>query len=266
MSAGVHAQGVTYSVQGKPLVSDVCLEVRPGEILAVVGPNGAGKSTLCALLAGDCPPHAGTVEICGYEASGTKPATLSRLRAVLPQHTPLRFPFTAREVVLMGRHPHVGRWRSPTEADHALAEDPMRRTAVLHLAERLYPTLSGGEQRRVSLSRVLAQDTPVLLLDEPTAALDIGHQHLVMSLCSRLAREDRAVLAVLHDLNLAGAYADRVMVMAAGNAVATGTPEEVLSADLLSEVFDQPLLVLPHPHTGRPVVLASFDGCPAVHP
>ena len=260
MTSGLRANCVSYAVQDRVLVSQVEMDLRHGEMLAVVGPNGAGKSTLCALLAGDLPPMEGEVEVCGRAVRATKPAVLARLRSMLSQHTPLRFPFTAREVALMGRHPHISRWKSPTETDFALAEGAMRSTQVLHLADRLYPTLSGGEQRRVSLARVLAQDTPVVLLDEPTAALDIGHQQLVMSLCRQLANDGRAVLAVLHDLNLAGAYADRVMVMSEGEVVAVGRPEEVLCPDLLSAVFNQPVMVMPHPQTDKPVVLTSFEG------
>ena len=259
MTPGLRADRVSYAVQDRTLVSKVKVDLGPGEMLAIVGPNGAGKSTLCALLAGDLAPMEGEVEVCGHAVRATKPAALARLRSMLSQHTPLRFPFTAREVALMGRHPHIPRWRSPTETDYALAEGAMQSTQVLHLADRLYPTLSGGEQRRVSLARVLAQDTPVVLLDEPTAALDIGHQQLVMSLCRQLANDGRAVLAVLHDLNLAGAYADRIMVMSEGEVVAVGRPEEVLCPDLLSAVFNQQVMVMPHPQTDKPVVLASFE-------
>ena len=259
MTPGLRADRVSYAVQNRTLVSKVKVDLGPGEMLAIVGPNGAGKSTLCALLAGDLAPMEGEVEVCGHAVRATKPAALARLRSMLSQHTPLRFPFTAREVALMGRHPHIPRWRSPTETDYALAEGAMQSTQVLHLADRLYPTLSGGEQRRVSLARVLAQDTPVVLLDEPTAALDIGHQQLVMSLCRQLANDGRAVLAVLHDLNLAGAYADRIMVMSEGEVVAVGRPEEVLCPDLLSAVFNQQVMVMPHPQTDKPVVLASFE-------
>ena len=259
MTPGLRADRVSYAVQDRTLVSKVKVDLGPGEMLAIVGPNGAGKSTLCALLAGDLAPMEGEVEVCGHVVRATKPAALARLRSMLSQHTPLRFPFTAREVALMGRHPHIPRWRSPTETDYALAEGAMQSTQVLHLADRLYPTLSGGEQRRVSLARVLAQDTPVVLLDEPTAALDIGHQQLVMSLCRQLANDGRAVLAVLHDLNLAGAYADRIMVMSEGEVVAVGRPEEVLCPDLLSAVFNQQVMVMPHPQTDKPVVLASFE-------
>ncbi len=260
MTPGLRAHRVGYETQGRALVRDVTLDLAPGELLTIVGPNGAGKSTLCGLLAGDLEPTGGGVEVCGHPLRTLKPAVLARLRSMLSQHTYLRFPFTAREVTMMGRHPHVSRWRSPAESDFAMAEHAMASTQVLHLAERIYPTLSGGEQRRVSLARVLAQDTPVVLLDEPTTALDIGHQQLIMSLCRRLAADGRAVLAVLHDLNLAGAFADRVMVMSDGRVVASGTPEEVLCPDLLSAVFNQPVMVVPHPQTGKPVVLASYEG------
>ena len=260
MTPGAQAHRVSYAVDGKVLVHRVDLDLLAGGLLAVVGPNGAGKSTLCAILAGDLVPTEGHVEACGFDVLRTKPHALARLRSMLNQHTPVRFPFTVREVVMMGRHPHIRRWRSPSESDYALADQAMENTQVLHLADRIYPTLSGGEQRRVSLARVLAQNTPVVLLDEPTNALDIAHQQLVMALCRRLADEGRAVLAVLHDLNLAGAYADRVLVMAEGRVCEVGAPDEVLRPELLSEVFKQSVMVVPHPETGRPVVLPSFAG------
>ena len=259
MSPGLKATRVSYSVRDKPLVKDVDLDIRPGELLAVVGPNGAGKSTLCGILAGDLPPTEGEVEICGRPLRGLKPGDLARLRSMLSQHTVLRFPFTAQEVALMGRHPHIPLWKSPTEADYSQVETAMRSLQVLHLSERIYSTLSGGEQRRVSIARVLAQDTPVVLLDEPSSALDIGHQELVMTLCRRLADEGRCILAVLHDLNLAGAYADRVMVMSGGEVAAVASPAEALRPELLASVFHQEVLVIPHPQTNRPVVLASYD-------
>ena len=260
MTLGLKADSVSYAVQDKVLVSNVGLDLYPGEVLAIVGPNGAGKSTLCGILAGDLQPMEGEVEVCGRAVRSVKPAALARLRSMLSQHTLIRFPFTAREIVLMGRYPYMPRWRSPSDTDFALTDDAMESTQVLHLTDRIYPTLSGGEQRRVSLARVLAQDAPVILLDEPTTALDIGHQQLVMSLCRRLADDGRAVLAVLHDLNLAGAFADRVMVMSQGEVIAVGRPEEVLCSDLLSRVFHQQVMVMPHPQTGKPVVLASFEG------
>ena len=259
MSPVLRADCVSYTTQGRTLLRKVALDLHSGEVLAVVGPNGAGKSTLCGVLAGDIAPTEGVIEVCGRPLRATKTTTLARLRSMLIQNTHMRFPFTAREVTLMGRYPYLSRWRSPTEADFAIVEGAMQNTEVLHLAERIYPTLSGGEQRRVSLARVLAQDTPVILLDEPTTALDIGHQQLIMSLCRKLASEGRAVLVVLHDLNLASAYADRIIVMLEGEVVMVGSPEEVICTELLSAVFNQQVMVVPHPQTDKPVVLASFS-------
>lgn len=262
MNRSLTADCVSYTVGSRALVKKVTLELSAGEVLAIVGPNGAGKSTLCGLLAGDLRPTEGAIEVCGHLVRTTKPAILARTLSMLNQHTLIRFPFTAREVVMMGRYPHIPRWKSPKESDLTLADEAMESTQVMHLSARIYPTLSGGEQRRVSLARILAQDTPVVLLDEPTTALDIGHQQLIMSLCRDLADDGRAVLAVLHDLNLAGEYANRVAVMAEGEVKALGRPEEVLCPDLLSEVFNQPVMVMPHPQTGKPVVLASCEGTP----
>ena len=260
MRAMVQAQGLVYRAGARTLVDDVDLEVAKGEVLAIVGPNGAGKSTLCSLIAGDLQPESGSVELCDHHVQRATAETLARLRSVLPQHTVLGFPFTAREVALMGRHPYLRRWRSPSMCDHAMAEDALLQVKTLHLAERLYPTLSGGEQRRVSLARVLAQNTPVVLLDEPTTALDLGHQDLVMALCRRQASEGKAVIAILHDLNLAGAYADRVAVMCKGRLVDVGYTQDVLQEELLSAVFGQRVLVVPHPQTGKPVVLSAGMG------
>lgn len=260
MTTGLNAQNISYAVDGKVLIREIELDLQPGDMLAVVGPNGAGKSTLCGVLAGDLAPVEGSVHVCGRDVRKTKPAALARLRSMLTQQSNIRFPFTAREVVMMGRHPHISRWKSPAEADFLATEEAMTSTQVRHLSSRIYPTLSGGEQRRVSLARVLAQDTPVILLDEPTNALDIAHQQLVMSVCRKLADEGRVVLAVLHDLNLAAAFADAVMVMSDGRVVAKGKPEAVMTPQLLLEVFDQEVVVIPHPETKKPVVLASSNG------
>ena len=260
MTPSLKANDVGYAVDGKTLISGVNIDLRGGAMLAIVGPNGAGKSTLCGALAGDLRPFDGDVEVCGEAVRDTKPASLAKLRSMLTQHTPIRFPFTAREVVMMGRYPHIRRWRSPTEFDFNKVEEAMESTQSLHLADRIYPTLSGGEQRRVSLARVLAQDAPVILLDEPTNALDIAHQQLAMTLCRRLADEGRVIVSVLHDVNLAAQFADLVMIISRGQVVAVGEPEDVLTHSLLSQVFGMRVIVIPHPETGKPVALASSGG------
>lgn len=250
----LEAHSVTYRVSDRALVEDVCLELRPGEILAVVGPNGAGKSTLLRLLAGDITPTTGRVLLDGRLLATFPRRALALRRAVLPQSTFLAFAFSARDVVLMGRHPHL-QGRHETQRDFDVAQDAMSQTETLPVAQRIYPTLSGGEQARVNLARVLAQQAPVLLLDEPTAHLDPHHQHAAMAVAQTLATEGAAVLAVLHDLNLAAVYADRIGLLAGGRLLALGAPCEVLTAERLAAVFSQPFLVTPHPAIDRPLVL-----------
>jgi len=182
---------------------------------------------------------------------------LARRRALLPQHTLLQFAFRALDVVLMGRYPHRD---SSAEEDRATADLAMEGTDTTHLATRLYPTLSGGAQTRVSFARVLAQETPVVMLDEPTVSLDLRHQELVMGLLRSLAGEGAAIIVVLHDLNLAARYADRVALMSRGRLAALAPTREVLRAELLSDVYQHPVMVVPHPHLDCPLVLPVGGG------
>lgn len=233
--SGLAASEVTYRTGGATLVDRVSLEVREGELLALVGPNGAGKSTLLRLLAGDLKPSAGSVTCDGIGLDEWKQGKLARRRAVLTQDNQVAFPFRVAEVVAMGRSP----WRGTAKEDddvEAIAS-AMERTDVTHLAERSYTSLSGGERARVALARVLAQATPIVLLDEPTAALDLRHQEDVLGLASDLAMGGAAVAVVVHDLSLAAAYADRIAMMSGGALVAAGTPNEVLTPAALQQVY-----------------------------
>jgi iron complex transport system ATP-binding protein len=247
------AAEVSLAVGERLLLRDVSVSFHAGEVVALVGPNGAGKSTLVRVLAGDLMPTSGRVLLDGRPISTYKPRELALRRAVLPQQTVLQFAFTAREVVEMGRTPHLE--RGSGERDAAVVARSLARTDSVDLAERIYPSLSVGEQARVSLARVLAQETPILILDEPTAALDLQHQGMVMDLAHEIAREGGLVVAVLHDLNLAAAYADRVMILHGGRLVADGSPWETLTEGLLSEVFACPILVTRHPARDCPLVL-----------
>ncbi|WP_043256193.1 heme ABC transporter ATP-binding protein [Streptomyces sp. Tu6071] len=247
------AAGVGLGLGGRPVLSGVELPVRAGEVLALVGPNGAGKSTLLAVLAADTRPDVGAVEILGRPAGEWSAAELALRRAVLPQAATLSFPFVAREVVLMGRAPWAGTERE--EQDEAAVREAMAATETAAFAGRPFSALSGGERARVALARVLAQRAPLVLLDEPTAALDLRHQELVLRVCRERAAAGDAVVVVLHDLGLAAAYAHRVAVLHDGRVRADGPPAEVLSADLLSEVYRQPIEVIPHPASGDPLVL-----------
>jgi len=245
------AEGVGVTIGGRQLLRDVNLAVGPGETIAVVGPNGAGKSTLLHVLAGDIPPAAGRVLLDGRPLAAYRPRELALRRAVLPQQTVIQFAFTAREIVAMGRGPRRG------HNDEAVIARALARTDTLAIASRLYPSLSGGEQARVSLARILAQEAPILLLDEPTAALDPRHQKLVVEIARAVAAGGGAVVIILHDLNLAASAADRIVLLAGGKVVADGTPWETMTEAALSDIFACPIAVTRHPMRDCPLVLPS---------
>lgn len=249
----LEARGVSVSLGGARVLQDVDLEVRPGELLALLGPNGAGKSTLLATLSGDVTPTDGTVLVDGTPLASWSARALARRRSVLLQKVTLSFPFLAGQVVAMGRSPWAG--TEAEDRDDDVVRRAMATCDVSHLADRRFPTLSGGEQARVALARVLAQETPVVLLDEPTAALDLRHQELVLGEARRLADAGRGVVVVLHDLSLAAAWAHRVALLSHGELAAVGAPSDVLVAPLLSEVYGCPVDVLEHPRTGSPMIV-----------
>jgi iron complex transport system ATP-binding protein len=253
----IAAERIGVTVGRFRILDRVSLGVGPGELVAVIGPNGAGKSTLLRTLAGDATPAEGRVLLGATPIAEMDPQTRSLRRSVLPQGGPTDVPFTVWEVVMMGRHPHRRDPKNSAAADAAAVTESLRHTDAGHLAERRFSTLSGGEQTRVSLARVFAQDTPILLLDEPTTALDIGHETLVMADLARVAAAGRTVVTVLHDLNAAARHATRIVAMDAGTTVADGSPHEVLTEDLLSHIYRHPLRVIAHPLEDCPLVLPT---------
>ena len=254
MKPAVQAERITYRRASAVLVDEVSLTADPGEILGIVGPNGAGKTTLLRVLAGDLAPSSGRARVQDVDTSRAPLQELAHLRAYLSPRGVSENPFTVRDTVTMGRHPHRRAMIDAGEHE-AIVESAMEQTDVIHLAERVMSSLSTGEQQQVGLARVIAQETPVLFLDEPTSALDIGHQENVMQVLRSQAREGTAVLVILHDLNLAAAHTDRIILLNAGQAIATGLPSEVLTSDRLSSVYRQPIKVVPHPHRKCPLVL-----------
>lgn len=255
----LEAQNVAYRVGRTTLLEDVSLTLRRGTLLALIGPNGAGKSTLLRVLAGELRPSSGRVLLDGAPLTAYSKHDLALRRAVMPQDVFLGFNFTAGEVVMMGRYPHQRHGRAAQ--DRRIVKESMERTETAPLRERVYPTLSGGEQSRVTLARVLAQETPVMLLDEPTASLDPRHQHLVMGIARDAADRGGSVVAVLHDLNLAALYADEVILLAGGRVQAAGSPHEVLTPATLEAVFRTPFQVITPPDTGKPIILSlPVDG------
>lgn len=247
------AHDVVVELGGLAVVDGVDLEVRAGEVVALIGPNGSGKSTLLAALAGDLSLARGSVALGGAPLQSWTPAERAMRRAVLPQHPVVTFPFTVGQVVRMGRAPWTG--TAQAADDDRVIDDALAATDVTGFRRRAYTTLSGGEQARVMIARVLAQATPLLVLDEPTAALDLHHHETVLTIMRERAAAGHGVLVVLHDLGSAAACADRVALLESGRVAACGPPDAVLTPERLSAVYGHAVEVLRHPATGELIVL-----------
>jgi iron complex transport system ATP-binding protein len=237
------------------VLHEVSLEVQSGEVLALIGPNGAGKSTLIRAVSGVI-PYTGQVRANGQDFAALSTMQRARSIATVPQAVSLPPAYTVWETVLFGRTPHLGFLGQPSPKDEEIARQSLTRVSAQPLAERRVGELSGGEQQRVLLARALCQSTPILLLDEPTAHLDLQYQVSLLELVSELAHEDHlAVLVALHDLNLAAHYADRIALMVAGNIKASGKPKDVLQPELIQEAYCLPVKVVKHPFLDIPWVL-----------
>jgi iron complex transport system ATP-binding protein len=240
----------------RPVLKDVSLKISKGEIIGLIGPNGSGKTTLIRAASGVLPPRSGQVIVDGKDLAGLSTQQRARLQAVVPQARSLPGDFSVRQVVFLGRTPHLGWLGQLGEADERQVQWALERTDTLALADRRIGELSGGEQQRVLLARALAQGTPILLLDEPTTHLDLRHQALLLDLVHELAREQGlTVLMALHDLNLAAIYTDRVVLLKDGCIQAVGDPRLVFTSERLEAVYQLPLNVITHPDYGTPLVL-----------
>ena len=257
----VELERVGYRIGHKWLVRDIDLKIEVGQFWIFVGPNGAGKSTLLRLISGELAPTTGWIRFFGESIREYSPQELARKRAYLQQKREVNFPFRVSEIVLLGRHPHLnGAKESPT--DIAIAQEAMKQVQAETFAERLYPTLSGGEASRVDLARILAQEPRLFLLDEPTNHLDPRYQVQILRLCSSIAQAGRTVIAAIHDLNLASMYADRVLMLRDGNPVAVGTPEFIFTPQQLEAVYDVPFEVMQLSSGQLVVVPLSADSVP----
>lgn len=239
MKPALTLKDVTVSIGGKKIIESVSLELHPGEVTAIIGPNGAGKSTLLSAASGHLRPTTGLVLLGEKPTANYKPAHAARIRAVMAQESGVAFSFTVREVVAMGRTP----WVKEKANDDAAINEALDLTDIQHLAERDVTTLSGGERQRTALARVIAQATPVneasvVLLDEPTSAMDVAHAEATLRLARDLAARGAAVGVVLHDLDAAASYADRLVLMDRGQIRAVGSVREVATAELLSQVYN----------------------------
>lgn len=247
-------EGVGVRIGGREILRGVDLALRPGEILVLAGANGAGKTTLFRIASRVRAADSGCVRVAGRPVESLSRAELARHLAVVPQDVAVTFPFRVGEVVLMGRSPHLGLLGFETREDVAIAEDAMRRVGIAELSERSILDLSGGERQLVTIARALTQDPQVLLLDEPTAHLDLRHRIAVLALVREFASRGRSALVVSHDLNLAARAADRMALLSAGRVLALGTPAEVLTPDRLRDAFSIDAEVVAAPD-GVPLVI-----------
>jgi iron complex transport system ATP-binding protein len=257
-SPAISANDVSVSFGERVILDNVSIELNSGEVTTLLGPNGAGKSTLLKLLCGETDSEA-NVAYFGRSRKQWNPKILSKHLGLLPQHSTLSFPFLASEVVELGAIP-LG---MPNKDTKKLALQYMQQADVVHLANRLYPSLSGGEKQRVHLARVLTQlhlsgDKKILMLDEPTSALDLAHQHNTLAIARELAdNHNTAVVVVLHDLNLASQYSDRIVILHNGKLVADGAPKDAINSEMIERVYGYKTIITRHPQLGFPVVLAS---------
>ncbi|MFU8868026.1 heme ABC transporter ATP-binding protein [Natronococcus sp.] len=254
--ARVEVDGVGLSLGDTDVLEDVSVAAEPGEFVGLVGPNGAGKTTLLRAMSGALEPARGAVTVDGAPLHERSSKAASRLVAVVPQDTHLSFSFDVRTVVEMGRYPHRSRFSPPDKADRAAVDRALERTRTAQFADRPIDEISGGERQRVVLARAIAQQTPVLLLDEPTASLDVTHQVETLELVREVVAEGRTAVAAIHDLDLAARYCDRLVVLSDGTVLESGTPESVLTRDTLAAAFDATAAVTANPVTGTPTVTA----------
>jgi iron complex transport system ATP-binding protein len=257
----IEVRELAYEIRGRKLLNNISFKVLPGEFWAIVGANGAGKSTLLKLLSAELSPVSGSISFHGQDLKKYKLRELAKKRAVLAQQNTITLSFTVREIVLMGRYPFYE--SEPSRTDLLIVDECLRKVGITHLTSRLYPTLSGGEQQRVQLARALAQVWQVtqglLLLDEPTTGMDLLHQYETFQLAKEMSGKGFGVVAVVHDLNQALQYADRVLMLRNGQCHAIGTPAEVLTEQLIHEVFGLSVQLLQHDLTAFPIIVPHVN-------
>ncbi|OCH06593.1 heme ABC transporter ATP-binding protein [Aliivibrio fischeri] len=255
-SLAISANNISYRIGSKIILDDINLELRCGEVTTLLGPNGAGKSTLLKLLCDEITSF-NDIRYFGKAKDQWDGNELAKRLGVLPQHSTLSFAFNVNEVVELGGLP----LSLSNQALREITSNMMQKTGINHLAERAYPSLSGGEKQRVHLARVLTQvsqhQQKIVMLDEPTSALDLSHQHNTLKLARELANEGAAVIVVLHDLNLAAQYSDRVIVLQDGKLQADGAPWEAITSEMIENVYGHKTLVQAHPTLNFPVVFAA---------
>lgn len=244
MPNAITVQHLKHAFDGRTVIDDLTFEVATGKFFIIIGPNGSGKTTLLKLMVGLLPLKSGQIRLLSKKIGDYTAKSMAKKIAYVPQSVPVEFPFTVTQVILMGRSPHLGVLGFEGEEDMRLAHEAMTITNVAHLADRRLDQLSGGEQQRIFIARAICQQPDILLLDEPTAALDLSHQVRLMDLMEQLKTEKGVtVVMVSHDLNMAAMYADQLLLISEGRIARNGSPREVIDYDLLEQVYGCKLLV-----------------------
>lgn len=256
----IDVRNVSYKVGNRYLLRDISFNAQEGELLSVIGANGAGKSTLLHLLSRDLLPSSGRVELLGRDMASFKIDELARTRAVLAQQNSVSVPFSVFELVMMGRYPHFR--SSPAERDIEIVQESLEAMGIARLYARDYNTLSGGEQQRVQFARVLAQiydcSAGMLLLDEPTNGLDILFQHQILRVAKDLAARGFCVIAILHDMNFASRYSDRVLILKEGVQIGIGSPMDCLSPQNIQNAFNLNVKIINEPDLFNPLIIPDI--------
>lgn len=248
-------KSISVAYGSKNVLQDVSLDVAPGEILALIGPNGAGKTTMVRAVSGTVSLTSGQAYVNGRDLSKLSTAQRARVLAVVPQARQLGGAYTVEQAVMMGRTAYMSWLGRESEADQAAVKLALEQANLEDFTQRSIAQLSGGEQQRVLLARALAQSTPVLLLDEPTNHLDLQHQTNLLSLVKKLTQDKQlAVMMAMHDLNLVSFFADKVALLVNGRLICSGSPQEVIRADYISEAYQTPVEIVSHPVTGAPII------------
>ena len=246
----ISAQNLTYEVEGKTLLDGVDLQAERGQLVGLIGPNGAGKTTLLRTISGILRYRQGSIHLEGSDLMALSPKDAAATLALVPQIAPYTYGFTSMELVLMGRYPHLGRFQIEGREDDRIAREAMRLTEIEQFADRTLDTLSGGERQRVFVARALAQQPRILLMDEPTANLDVLHQLKVLDLVRQLVDDGLTAVAAIHDLNMAARYCDKLVLLSGGRVLAEGPPNEVLAPETIESAFGVKSAVYQDPITG----------------
>ena len=251
----IDAKNINFSYEAKPVMENVSFNVDESQIVAVIGPNGSGKTTLLKIINGTLIPHTGHILVDGKETTKWLRKEIAKRVAIVPQDTSVIFPYYAEEIVLMGRFPHLGRYRFEDKNDYQIVHEAMEKTDTLAFAARRFDELSAGERQRVMIARALAQEPKILLLDESTVFLDLKHQVQFLSLIHQLNTEQKlTVIFVTHDINLAAQNANRIILLDSGKIYAIGNPADVITATNIEEVYDVKAGIDSNPYDGSPRV------------